>query len=394
MSHGALEVIRILSNSDASARYLLEQPAFEVAEIPGVQQRRWLGRSAEALSLRGQVTPPVLREVLDGHPPGTGLQASSRRQRVGFDVVIAAPKAVSILFATRDPEIAAAVVHAHDRSVEEALTYFEQRAASVFRVEKGERVELGVDGLIAAGFTHGLSRSGDPHLHTHLLVANLVHGEDGRFTSLATGGLYFHARAADALYRAHLRAELGRKVGSSFERRIDGTLEIRGISDSMIRGMSTRGAEIRAGRRFSAEERWAPRRDVAVGEWARRLAQVEPAGESQRHAVGRHLDEHRLAGSLRGRSPRARDALEAICNAAGPGLDASLAAKFLARSGLDLGRGVSEPALPERLFLSSPAQRRALGPRPLRAAPLERWWSEADRLERAPTYRERSGASR
>ena len=391
-----LIVIKILPTSDATGRYLLNQPAFEVAEVPGAQQRRWLGRSAEAFSLGGPVVPAALRAVLDGRPPGTGIHAPARRQRVAFDVVIAAPKAVSILFASPEREIAAEVLRAHDRSVEETLSYLEQRAASVVRVQNRERLELGVDGLLAAGFTHGLSRSGDPHLHTHLLVANLAHAQDGRFAPVASGGLRFHAQAADALYRAQLRAELSRRLHVQFERRTDGALEIKGISDSMLRAFSGRGAEVRGGNRYSTEERWAPRRDVALEEWARRLKGVEPTVELARQRVGHHLDEHRLAGALSGRSPRAREALAAFCDAAGPGLDASVAARLLARSGRELGRGVAEPALPERLFLASPKQQRTLGPRPLRERALERWWAEADRLERtrgASTHRERSGTS-
>ncbi|HXQ58451.1 MAG TPA: relaxase domain-containing protein, partial [Acidimicrobiales bacterium] len=47
-----------------------------------------------------------------------------------------------------------------------------------------------------------------PHLHTHVVVANLGRGPEGRWSALDGRGLYAHASATDALYHAHLRYEL------------------------------------------------------------------------------------------------------------------------------------------------------------------------------------------
>jgi conjugative relaxase-like TrwC/TraI family protein len=62
-------------------------------------------------------------------------------------------------------------------------------------------------GLPAAGFRHRTSRAGDPQLHTHLLVANLGRGSDGRWSALDGRRLYAHARTASFVYQAVLRAE-------------------------------------------------------------------------------------------------------------------------------------------------------------------------------------------
>ena len=40
------------------------------------------------------------------------------------------------------------------------------------------------DGFVAAQFPHRTSRLGDPHLHWHVLVANMARGIDGRWTAL------------------------------------------------------------------------------------------------------------------------------------------------------------------------------------------------------------------
>jgi conjugative relaxase-like TrwC/TraI family protein len=387
-------MIRILPNSDTSGAYLLGQPAREVAELPGIMQHQWLGNGARLLGLEGPVHPDDLVEVLRGRPPGTTLRPDPRRSRSGFDLVIAAPKSASVLFASADAHVAAEVVRVHEESVTEAITYLEQRAASVRRGDESSRVGIPVDGLIAAGFTHGLSRAGDPHLHSHVLVANLAHGSDGRFSALDTGGLRFHASAADALYRAHLRAELSNSLGVRFERCDDGRLEIEGISDAVLVACSRRSAEVSAGARFSAEERWVPSRAEAVAHWAERRRDVVEFPGRPRMPSMPHLDEHRLAGMLHGRSPRAREGLAAICDAAGPGITASSAVSFLTHLNRDLGHGVHEARLPERSFLATPTQIRFLGPRPLHHRALARWRIEAERLDlRRDLHRDRSGIS-
>jgi conjugative relaxase-like TrwC/TraI family protein len=391
VGHGARSVIRILTDHDPAGRYLLGQRALEVAELPGAAQSMWRGEGARRLGLEGAVEADDLVAVLAGRPPGTSLRPSARRRRTASDVVVAAPKDASVLFASPDPEQAAQVLAAHEASVGEALSYLEQRAAAVVRHEAGDRVELGVDGLVVAGFTHGLSRSGDPHLHTHLLVANLARAEDGRFSPLATGGLHFHARAADALYRAQLRAELGRRLGVAFERRADGSLVAAGITEGTLVAVSGRGAELRQWGRGSGETAGTPTRAEAVEEWTRRLRSPPELDGPARRSVGDRIDEHRLAGRLHGTSPTARQVLEGICDAAGPGLDASVAAQLLAHPQLHLGRGTKEPALPARSFLPGVEPLRRLGERPLERRELERWWSSAERLERA--QRLRSGPS-
>ena len=58
-------------------------------------------------------------------------------------------------------------------------------------------------GLIAAAFRHRTSRNGDPHLHTHVLVPNMVLAEDGKWATLDARWLYTSAQppASDILSR-------------------------------------------------------------------------------------------------------------------------------------------------------------------------------------------------
>jgi hypothetical protein len=133
--------------------------------------------------------------VLAGCDPLTGesLRSSSSPVRVaGFDLTFSAPKSVSVVFGIADERVRATVRTAHDRAVREAVAYLERSAAAVRRGHGGVRLEQ-ADGLIAAALRHRTSRAGDPQLHTHVVVANLGRGPDGRWSALDGRQLYAHA---------------------------------------------------------------------------------------------------------------------------------------------------------------------------------------------------------
>lgn len=69
------------------------------------------------------------------------------------------------------------------------------------------------EGLVAAAFRHRTSRNGDPHLHTHVLVPNMVLGEDGTWATLDARWLYTSAKTIGYLYEAQLRHNLTVAVG-------------------------------------------------------------------------------------------------------------------------------------------------------------------------------------
>jgi conjugative relaxase-like TrwC/TraI family protein len=130
----------------------------------------------------------------------------------GFDLTFSAPKSVSVVFGVGEAELRHSVRRAHDHAVVEALGYLERSAAAVRRGSGGLMVEQ-ADGFVAAAFRHRTSRVGDPQLHTHVVVANLGRGVDGRWSALDGRRLYEHARAASFAYQAVLRAELTREIG-------------------------------------------------------------------------------------------------------------------------------------------------------------------------------------
>ena len=77
-------------------------------------------------------------------------------------------------------------------------------------------------------------------LHTHVVVGNLTHGPDGRWTALDGRHLYRHAKAAGCLYQAALRDELSERLGVGWTEVHAGTAEVLGVQREVIEHFSRR----------------------------------------------------------------------------------------------------------------------------------------------------------
>ena len=213
------------------------------AEAPGV----WVGDGVRALGLGGTVDALRLDRVLSGCAPASGepLGRVVPRRVPGFDLTFSAPKSVSVLFGVGDDELRGAIQDAHDQAVREALAYVEREAGVTRRGAGGADVIAG-RGLIGAAFRHRTSRAGDPQLHTHVLVANLVLGADGRWGTLDGRRIYAHAKTAGYLYEHRLRALLTRELGFEWEPVRNGIADVAGVSPAVRRAFSRRRVEIEA----------------------------------------------------------------------------------------------------------------------------------------------------
>ncbi|MGQ0431265.1 MAG: MobF family relaxase [Microthrixaceae bacterium] len=212
----------------------------DAGEAPG----RWLGTAARGLGLDGVVGAEDLRAVLSGVHPTTGAPLRATNASVpGLDLTLSAPKSVSIVWGLGDADMAATVVDCHERAVDAAITYLERYACHVRRGHAGAEVIEG-SGFAAAGFRHRTSRLADPALHTHVLVANLAQGDDGRWTALDSRHVYRHARTAGFVYQAVLRDELARSVGLLFEEVEQGYADVAGVPKSLREEFSGRRREI------------------------------------------------------------------------------------------------------------------------------------------------------
>ena len=347
------------------ARYYLDQAQGRVDVVDSVgdgiedyyaggaeARGEWIGATSRELGLKGPVDGEALRRVLAGLDPtdGSSLRSSSCPIRVGgFDLTFSAPKSVSVLFGVGDGELRGQVRAAHDAATRAAVAYLEESAAAVRRGHGGAVVEE-ASGFVAAAFRHRTSRAGDPQLHTHVLVANLGRGTDGRWSALDGRRVYAHARTASFVYQAVLRSELTRTVGVEWAPVRKGIAEIVGVRRRVLAGFSRRRAEIEAaleqrgtsGARAAEAAALATRRpkDPAtvarelVGEWRQRAADLGLGRDELALISGRVRSKEpgarewdrlfdRLAGSV-GLTRRAAtftrdDVLQAVCEKLPPG---------------------------------------------------------------------------
>ena len=167
----------------------------------------------------------------------------------GFDVTLSAPKSVSVLYGLADPAVAEQVRIAHGRAVAAAIAYLEAEAGSGLRGHHGDghtARAVASSGLVAAAFQHRANRCGDPQLHTHVVVANLVLGVDGRVSALDSRSLYAAGKTAGYLYQAVLRHELTTALRVQWTPVRRGVGEVAGIPAGLCRVFSKRRQQIEA----------------------------------------------------------------------------------------------------------------------------------------------------
>jgi conjugative relaxase-like TrwC/TraI family protein len=132
------------------------------------------------------------------------------------------------------------------RTTRRSSTRYVEREAGVTRRGPGGAAVIAGRGLIGAAFRHRTSRAGDPHLHTHVLVANLILGEDGRWGTLDGRRVYAHTKTAGYLYEHRLRVLLTRELGFEWEPVRNGIADVAGVSPAVRRAFSRRRVEIEA----------------------------------------------------------------------------------------------------------------------------------------------------
>lgn len=237
----------------------------------GEAEGSWLGAGAERLGLGGAVTAEDLRAVLAGMAPGSGgltpdgTTVRTHVRRVpGFDLTFKTPKSVSVLYAVSDdPRVQGAILEAGETAVQAAISWLEREAIRVRRgsgdtrylndlaardpaaAEAARQRPVPGRGLVAATFRHRTSRSGDPLLHWHTLVANIVEGADGKWGAFIHPELYRHARAAGELFQAVLRGELTERLGLEWRPGAH-VPEVAGVPQAICTLFSKRSAEIDA----------------------------------------------------------------------------------------------------------------------------------------------------
>ncbi len=238
--------VTTLKGADARAYYVEALPNYYLQS--GEPLGQWHGRGAEPLGLSGPVNDADFLALMAGeHPDQPGISLGRRygdSSVRGFDVTCSAPNSVSILFAVGDDQTRTAVLKGHDKAVSAAVEWIERNALTRYRID-GEVAIVNAQGIAAATFRQHTSRSLDPQLHTHVVVANRVLSADGRWLALDARGLKLDQRTASAIYHASLQAELTRRIGVEWVATDHSIAEIGEIPAEAITAFSQRTDSIR-----------------------------------------------------------------------------------------------------------------------------------------------------
>jgi conjugative relaxase-like TrwC/TraI family protein len=215
--------------------------------LAGESPGEWTGGGGEVLGLRGRVGPDDFAEVLAGRDPfGARSLRQDRGDRsvAGVDLTFTTPKSVSLLHLLAPQELGRTAGSSHQAAVADAVRYLERVALGVRRSKGGATQRISTTGVVAAGFVHRTSRALDPHLHTHLVAANVAQGLDGLWSSVDTRRLFLHRRAVQSIYESSLRNQLSERVGVCWEQGTTGRWDIVGVDPVLERLFSQRAASI------------------------------------------------------------------------------------------------------------------------------------------------------
>ena len=210
------------------------------------------GRGAHELVLTGEVVSEDFRAVLHGLRPASGQvlvhQANGYDdRRAGWDATFNAPKSVSIQgLVGYDHQL----IEANRKAVSRALEELEQSALSRRR---GGSEWVVTGNIVAARFDHIAARpaSGvedgygpDPHLHTHVVIANMTRRPDGEWRGLDPIEIYRAQTFASAVYRSELAHEVQRlgygiRIGGQ-----DGRWELDAYTREQVMAFSRRRQDI------------------------------------------------------------------------------------------------------------------------------------------------------
>jgi conjugative relaxase-like TrwC/TraI family protein len=213
--------------------------------VAGEEPGMWWGGGSEALGVHGIVETEAFAQVLDGRDPVSGRSLRMHRGSrsvAAYDLTFAAPKSVSVLHALGPREIASEVGAGHQAAVKEATTYLDRRAVGVRRTRAGAVSLLPSTGSVAAHFLHRTSRTLDPHLHTHVVTANVAQGVDGTWSAVDSRRVFAHLQAAQGIYHARLRLELSDRIGAAWQVPSSGLGDVIGVDGTMRRLFSQRSA--------------------------------------------------------------------------------------------------------------------------------------------------------
>lgn len=209
--------------------------------------RSWTVRTEERVAALGDL--PADQLARESARIAREERAKPSGAVAGFDCTFAVPKSVSALWALSDVGTQSLIVDAHHQTIRDVIALMESEMIFT-RVGAGGIAQVDTRGVVAAGFDHWDTRAGDPHLHTHVVIANRVQGLDGKWRTIDSSTFHRAAVAASETYDSLLADRLTRALGTDWvprTRRSELTVcwEISGVPVELLEEFSTRSSQIR-----------------------------------------------------------------------------------------------------------------------------------------------------
>lgn len=190
-------------------------------------------------------------------------EQAEKRQRPsvsGFEMVFSPPKSFSVAWGLGDVAIKERLSAAHDAALEQTLQVMEEK---YLRTRGGAAgvAQLTTRGVVAAKFDHWNSRALDPHLHTHVLIANRVQGVDGKWRTIDSRGALAPAVVTlSETYTSLLMDAVTRDLGWEWANTTPDALarnakwELDGVPTELVAGFSQRSTALVADKDAMVDE--------------------------------------------------------------------------------------------------------------------------------------------
>lgn len=131
-------------------------------------------------------------------------------------------------------------MEAHNQAVENTIKYIESLAmARHVRNETTEFIKTG--NIVAASFNHSVSRSNDPQLHSHVIIANMTQTDNG-WKSLSNEIFFLNQQMINQIYQNELASNIV-KLGYAIDRH-NNTFELSNYPTEPLELFSKRSTEI------------------------------------------------------------------------------------------------------------------------------------------------------
>ncbi len=239
-----------ISSSARTVAYYARDGNYSADDPEHTRASGWHGQLAAEFGLKGVVEAKPFARILAGYVPGTGkrlgrIRGGVHRHRAGLDVVLSAPKSVSLQGLLHEDH---RVVHVHDAAVLRTVQWIENSLLDTRKWDPATRTRprIRAQGMLAASFRHVCSRNLDPQIHTHCIIANLTRTGDGNWQTIEPASLRRHVKLIGAFYRNELAAGL-RLLDYTIEPVMIGTIpgfEIAGHEPATLRIFSSRRRDI------------------------------------------------------------------------------------------------------------------------------------------------------